>query len=93
MNTNFLLLIIVAVLLFGASAVLGFFELLFWLFVLALVIFAVIWIISQMHKAVEETISEEKETFKISKTAWFWGGNDSILGRYYLNKAKGTDTI
>ena len=68
MNNNsestLLLYLILAVLLFGSGAVLGFFSTLFWIIVIIAIIIGGIWFLSQMPRAIKEVAKEEVNEFK-----------------------------
>lgn len=68
MNNNsestLLLYLILAVLLFGSGAVLGFFSTLFWIIVILAIIIGGIWFLIQMPKAIKEVAKEEVDEFK-----------------------------
>lgn len=62
-GTNTLLLLILAVLLFGSGAVLGFFSVLFWIIVGLILIIAVIWFIFQTPKIVSGVVEEQRAAY------------------------------
>lgn len=62
--TNFLLVLIVCILLFGAGSVLGFFSIIFWLLVGISIVAGIIWLIKQTPTIVKEEIEEQKIAFK-----------------------------
>lgn len=63
-GTNFLLILIIAILIFGSGAVVGFFTTLFWIIAGIAVVIGIIWIIFQIPSVVKEGIEEQKIAYK-----------------------------
>lgn len=63
-ESTLLLYLILAVLLFGSGAVLGFFSTLFWIIVIIAIIIGGIWFLSQMPKAIKEVAKGEVDELK-----------------------------
>lgn len=63
-ETNTLLILILAVLLFGSGAVLGFFSTVFWIIVAVVIVIGLIWFIYQTPKIVSGVVEEQKVAYR-----------------------------
>lgn len=63
-NGQLVLWLILAVLLFGSGAVLGFFSALFWIIVVIAIIIGIIWFLAQTPKVAIEIVEEQKAAYR-----------------------------